>query len=465
MERRTSLFTHRNINKKVNIKNTLYNIYARVGHRHSLPMISWSLCFLTVILLLPLSLQAQVKNAQSEISVDVNDTTSIVNLAPDTLGITDSSVLANMSWKESLKMRLDTVVTRSGLLRTSQFGLMVYDLTAHEVVYALNERHTLRPASTLKLITAISALDKLGGAYQFRTRMYMTGSHAEDSHTLHGNIYIVGGMDPRLTKDDITAFVETIKSEGIDTIHGNICGDRSMKISDLAGEGWCWDDDNPILSPLVYDREDYFMEAFANELANKGIVVTGKNMTQTTPSGAQLMCTRSHPIDHILRRMMKDSDNLYAECMYYNLALAKARPARPSGARQFQNSLITKIGLNPQAYRIVDGSGLSLYNYVSPELEIRYLKYAYDNPNIYAHLFTALPVAGVDGTLAKRMRYTAAKGNVSAKTGTLTGVSSLAGYANAANGHLLAFCIINQGVLRTLTAKNFQDKICEELCK
>lgn len=424
-----------------------------------------SALLLSLLCIMPACMNAQVRNVQTEISIDLDDTTTVQNLALDTLGIRDSLVLQNKTWKESLQLRLDTIVKRSGLQTFSQLGIMVYDLDDNSVVYALNEKNTLRPASTLKLITAITALDRLGGAYQFRTRMYRQGSIAPGSRTLNGSIYIVGGMDPRLTKDDIIAFVETLKSEGIDTINGNICADRSMKTQELAGEGWCWDDDNPILSPLVYDRDDFFMEAFYNELRNRKIKVTGQIVTQKTPQGAALVCTRSHPIDQILGRMLKDSDNLFAECMYYNLALANGRPARPSGARQLENALITKVGLTPQKYRIVDGSGLSLYNYLSPELEVRFLKYAYNNVTIYAHLLPALPLAGVSGTLAKRMRSTAAKGKVSAKTGTLSGVSTLAGYADAANGHRLAFCIMNQGVLRTINAKNFQDKICEELCK
>jgi D-alanyl-D-alanine carboxypeptidase/D-alanyl-D-alanine-endopeptidase (penicillin-binding protein 4) len=76
----------------------------------------------------------------------------------------------------------------------------------------------------------------------------------------------------------------------------------------------------------------------------------------------------------------------------------------------------------------------------------------------------ALPVAGVDGTLKSRMQNTLAQGNVRAKTGTLTGISSLAGYCTAPNGHELAFAIINQGILDKTTGKAFQDRVCQVLC-
>jgi len=107
---------------------------------------------------------------------------------------------------------------------------------------------------------------------------------------------------------------------------------------------------------------------------------------------------------------------------------------------------------------------LSLYNYVTPELMVKLLCYAYRHTNIFMQLYPALPVAGQDGTLKKRMMNTSANGKVKAKTGTVTGVSSLAGYLTSANGHVLAFCILNQGVLRNADGRDFQDKVCTALC-
>ena len=74
-------------------------------------------------------------------------------------------------------------------------------------------------------------------------------------------------------------------------------------------------------------------------------------------------------------------------------------------------------------------------------------------------------MAGYDGTLQKRMVGTEAEGNVLAKTGTVTGISSLAGYLTTAGGHTLAFAIINQGVLSASQARRLQDRICIELCR
>ena len=116
-------------------------------------------------------------------------------------------------------------------------------------------------------------------------------------------------------------------------------------------------------------------------------------------------------------------------------------------------------------YRIADGSGLSLYNYVTPELMVKLLTYAYRNTKIFMQLYPALPIAGQDGTLKKRMTGPYTNGKVKAKTGTLTGISSLAGYLTTANNHVLAFSIINQGVLRNADGRGFQDKVCMALCE
>ena len=121
--------------------------------------------------------------------------------------------------------------------------------------------------------------------------------------------------------------------------------------------------------------------------------------------------------------------------------------------------------MDASRYKIADGSGLSLYNYVSPELEVKLLRYAYRNDNVYHHLLQALPIAGQDGTLRKRMKGVFTNGNVKAKTGTVTGVSSLAGYCTASNGHRLCFAIINQGLMHVGNGRAFQDKVCTVLCE
>ena len=371
--------------------------------------------------------------------------------------------IAGMPWEQTVRTNLDRLV-KSSMFSTSQVGMMVYDLTADSVLYAHNERQLMRPASTMKVITAITAIDRLGGAHQFDTDLCYTGKI--ENRTLDGNIYCVGGFDPRFNQDDMRAFVESLRKMGVDTIRGKILADKSMKDDNKYGEGWCWDDDNPTLSPLLISRRDIFVSRFVERLRETGIVVEADLGEGAKPGNAYCICHRFHTIDQVLLRMLKDSDNLYAESMFYQIAASGgARPASAKHARAIVKNLVHKIGLDPSAYSFADGSGLSLYNYVTAELEVAMLRYAYSNPNIMLHLKPSLPVAGTDGTLRSRMHGPFTNGNVCAKTGTLTGVSSLAGFCTAANGHQLAFSIINNGLRHTRNGRAFQDKVCTELCR
>ena len=399
-----------------------------------------------------LNAQEEEDNNKEEIVVD---STMIDSLAADTL---------KLPWPESVQVGIDNLL-KSKMFETSHVGLMVWDLDADSCIYRYNERKLMRPASTMKLVTAITALDKLGGSYQFKTQLKYTGTI--ENGVLTGDVYCVGGMDPRFNNDDMAAFANGLKEMGIDTIRGSIYADRSMKDADLMGEGWCWDDDNPVLSPLVFSRKDIFMDRFLAKLKDIGIVYEGMYASaKTCPSNAFTVCTRFHTMDQILHKMMKDSDNLYAESMYYQIAASTGnRPASAKSARNVERQLVRKIGLDPARYKFADGSGLSLYNYLSAELETMLLRYAYRNENIKAHLVQSLPIGGVDGTLKKRMKNSFTHGNVKAKTGTLTGVISLAGYCKAANGHDLCFSIINNGIMHSNNARNFADKVCTLLCQ
>lgn len=284
---------------------------------------------------------------------------------PDTFQVDTIDVA--LPWPRNIQYRLDSLL-RHPMFETSTVGLEVYDLTADSILYKVNEHQMLRPASTMKLLTAITAIDKLGGSYQFRTQLYYTGK-VED-HTLTGDLYCVGGFDPRFNIDDMNAFVESIRCMGVDTIRGSIVADRSMKDADLLGEGWCWDDDNPPLSPLTIGRNTQFVDRFIRQLVDDGVVLDVRISDGTLPDSAFHLCSRFHSIDQILLRMMKQSDNFYAEAMFYQLAAHQGhRPARAKDAAAIVKRLISKVGLGHRPYRIADGSGLSLYNYLSADLE------------------------------------------------------------------------------------------------
>ena len=398
--------------------------------------LAWSQCF---------AMQAQTL---PEVSLLRQDTAEVV-----------------LPWPVNVQTRLDSLV-KDTLFERTQLGLMVYDLSADSVLYSYGGKQTLRPASTMKLLTSVTALDLLGSGYAYRTYLYYKGKIVQG--VLSGDVWLVGGMDPLFDETDMHVFAETLHRVGVDTIRGQIIQDVSFKEEQLLGEGWCWDDDNPPLTPLLISRKDEFASQFKDELMKCGVFVDAPISTGRMPRDKDvlLVCSRSHPLSEVLVPMMKESDNLYAESMFYQIAASTGkRPAEAAHARQLIKQLLTRAGVTGVQYRIADGSGLSLYNYVTPELMIRLLRYAYLKRDVMAALYPALPVAGVDGTLKKRMTKGFAFENVHAKTGTVSGVSSLAGYCRSANNHLLAFCIINQGVMKNADGRNFQDKVCEAMCK
>ena len=430
-----------------------------------------------VVLSLPTQAQVYLDSTEvanilhpKAVAIEKPKVTTVTTVVSEEEEDTDSIIPAfttdsRLSWKDNITARLDGIL-RSPLLETVQTSVMVWDLTDDVPVYQFRERLHMRPASTMKCLTAIAALDKLGADYDFTTNLYYTGEIDDSTQVLRGDLYCYGGMDPMFSSSDLTELARAVRNQGIKTIEGNIYADLSFKDRDRLGEGWCWDDKNPNLSPLLVDGKDDFTYRFSRKLEEMGVLVNGFTDERQTPANARLIATRTHSIRQVLHRMMKVSDNLYAESMFYQLAASGGtRWAGAKSGRQYENTLFSRIGLNPRDYYVADGSGLSLYNYVSAELETKLLRYAYQRSDIYGTYLEAQPIAGVDGTLKSRMRGTAAAGNVRAKTGTVKGVSSLAGYLTASNGHLLCFSIINNGGLSNGPMRNLQNKICVALCQ
>ena len=449
---------------------------------------------------------------------------------------------------QPLAQRLDSLLFNDPMLKTSEVGISVFDLTTGEQLFQYQDEKLYRPASTEKVVTSVSALATLGMEYTMNTRLQYTGQIEGD--TLKGNLYLIGGFDPEFMDEDLDSLVDVIARSGIRYIADTLVADVSMTDSIYWGNGWSWDDVpasfQPYMSPLmlnrgcvdvtviptqkdslpqvscvpvsnyyqvdndgvsqqsqvgplkitrnwlhhgnlihisgnvtkettrtlsIYDSKEFFFHTFTQRLKERGV---GFNQTAFAdcPENDSLtvvtsLFTLERPIGEVLKQMMKESDNLCAESMFYHMAMNHAQHKRVSdndGTDAINHFIKEKLGLNPDYYNIVDGSGVSLYNYISPRLLLEYLKYAYYHADIFQPFYEALPIAGVDGTLEHRMKKGKAYRNVHAKTGTVTGVSSLAGYAKAPNGHQLAFSIINQNVMKSRQARAFQDKVCEILC-
>lgn len=393
-------------------------------------------------------------------NVVMHDTNSLA-CAEDTVDaeVADSTETEVLKWPQSMTVGIDKLL-EDPMFERSQVAVVVYNLDADTVMYNYMGRQLMRPASVMKLFTASTALDNLGGDHLFETRLYYRGVISDS--VLHGDIYIKGGFDPMFGYDDMYSFVDNIKLRGINRIDGKIYTDVSFKDTLKWGEGWCWDDKETTLTPLLYDGKDIFVTKFMQRLTHDGIAHPNTYVSgRAEGDSLVLLDIRSHTVDQMLTHTMKNSDNLYAESLFYQLGAKSSAPyASTRRSVEKVNALIRKLGFDPSEYTVADGSGLSLYNYVTPNLVVGLLKYVWNNNNILNHLYPTLPVSGVDGTLRNRMINTPAEYVIHAKTGTLRKVSTLAGYAKAHNGVNLAFCIFNQGILNAAEGKRFQDKVC-----
>ncbi len=443
------------------------------------------LLVITSLLLTAPSLSLRVQHEQATLPLTALDTIATDTIATDTL----APQLPSLTLPKQL-----SIMVQEKLFETTQVGMEVWDLDADSCLFRHNECWRMRPASTQKVVTAIAALDLLGGNYQFKTALRYSGtivpppalSDQSDNSapsdnsslnfqpstlnpqpsTLSGSLYLVGGMDPLLSDADIRAFADAVKVLGIDTITGSIYEDRTFRDADKWGEGWCWDDDNPNLSPLLVGGKDEAASRLLSALNAVGITVLGGIGQSAAPAATTLVATRTHDLADVLVPMMKRSDNWYAESLFYQIAHQQGgRGAGVKPARSYIDRLVTRAGADQKLIHVADGSGLSLYNYVTPDMEVQLLRYAAKKPEIIEKLLPSLPVAGVDGTLKSRMKGTKAQGNVQAKTGTVTGVSALAGYCTAANGHRLCFSIINMGIPKAKIGRDFQDRVCALLCR
>ncbi len=370
------------------------------------------------------------------------------------------------TWQYEKQQALDQLC-QSPIFETSQLGLYVYDLTDGQPLYAINAAQRMRPASCQKIVTAVTALNFLKEDYRLTTDFRIAGTVS--GGVLNGDLIVVGGMDPLVTADELLQAAASIKQQqGIGTIAGSIIYDCSMRENTPLGWGWCWDDDYGPLSALLVDGKDNFENKWLDALSKAGIKVSYNASRADRKGGQQQKSVYAirHYLDDLLVPMMKNSDNIFAECLFYQTAATTGKKgAGHKETAQRTEELLNKIGVDPSPYKVADGSGLSLYNYASAEMLVALLGYAWRTESIRQHLLPSLPVAGYDGTLQKRMIGTEAEGNVRAKTGTVTGISSLAGYLTTASGHVLAFAIINQGINSSAMGRAFQDKVCQELCR
>jgi D-alanyl-D-alanine carboxypeptidase/D-alanyl-D-alanine-endopeptidase (penicillin-binding protein 4) len=346
-------------------------------------------------------------------------------------------------------------------------GAFVFDVDANGdgALYGNDADERRVPASNEKLFTTAAFLDELGPEAHLETRAFARGElTGSGDSTLDGDLVVVGDGDPAFgtakfarANDQPVTRVSSLAGEiakaGVKRITGRVLADDSIFDRKRAA--------GPDLSPLSglsfndgydagggYARDPELLAARAMKqaLRKRGVQVSGGvghvNLPDSVTDRRPLASVASPSVATLIEETNVPSNNFFAEMLLKRLAAADgSRGTRLDGAAEVEK-FAKSAGTDVQA---VDGSGLSRRNAVSPHEVVKLLvAMARDRDNGDAFR-DSLPIAGREGTVADRMRGTAAEGNCATKTGTLDGVSALSGYCNA-GGHTIAFSVLNNSV-------------------
>jgi len=206
----------------------------------------------------------------------------------------------------------------------------------------------------------------------------------------------------------------------------------------------------------------YYGEVLKDELAKQDIILNGDVKISSVPRWANLYYTyNSDPLDEIIHEYNKNSVNIIGENLIKTLgAKFIGEPGTWENGRKVISVFLNKIGIK-NGFKVIDGSGLSLLNRVSPNTMADVLEYAFHNKSVGLDFITSLPVGGIDGTLKKRFKEPDVRGRIVAKTGYLKNVRALSGYVFTKTGDVLVFSILSNGL--GIEAKKFQRDFLAEL--
>ncbi len=224
-------------------------------------------------------------------------------------------------------------------------------------------------------------------------------------------------------------------------------------------------------SPSIDNPTLFYVTVLKETLEESGIEIEGNALDCDDIKGWQHKASDfatidkhpSPPLNDIIKEMLKRSQNLYAETMPRILGWHETGLGSFKAGKKVVENVLEKFGIEKGTYAYMDGSGLSRYDYISPEQEVKILEAMTKSP-YWEDWYEALPIAGVDGTLRNRMKGTAAEKNVHAKTGTISNVRGLSGYVTTASGERLVFSfIVNGHLLTSKDTENITDPVLEML--
>lgn len=377
---------------------------------------------------------------------------------------TPQQQVAKVMVDAQLKARLDDFAHKPR--PRGAFGFDVYDLTADKPVYGFQTHQVQPSASCLKLLSGVAGLHLLGTKYLYATSLYTKG--AVNDGTFKGDISFKAGFDPQLDPTGLVMFAQALRRKGIRKLEGRFVVDLAFTDAVQSEAHWYPWDLSFSQYGILYKGAEKVTKALRQALQTAGISIDEKQfIIGQTPRGSHCIFRFYRSIDRVIRRMWKNSSNTQATALLYTIG-HKANPHEApvkAGMAYLRRFMRQELKLRDSSLVIHDGCGLCTHNQIAPQTLTTILRYGYKDKAIYRFLHNNLSVSGVDGTLRREMASPILRGKVRAKTGTLShpyGISSLAGYCQGANGHLLAFAIMDHD-MSVLDARVLQKKLCEIL--
>jgi D-alanyl-D-alanine carboxypeptidase/D-alanyl-D-alanine-endopeptidase (penicillin-binding protein 4) len=382
-----------------------------------------------------------------------------------------------------VRAAIDQLVTGSGL---GDLHVAVLDVATGQSLYDHGGAAPTVPASTTKLVTAVAALASRGPGYRIPTRV-VAGAKP-------GEVVLIGGGDPTLAVGGTGSYSGAARLDKLATQVKQALGgtaptkviyDTSLFSGPVFEPGW--DADIPTggfggaitalmtdgarlnpkqatgFAPRTGTPDVAAARSFAKQLGlpdsavAKGTAPAGSGATAgpsgggSVAPGAELGRVESPPMIRLVDFMLSASDNIVAEFLARQVALARQKPASFVGAAEAVGAELTELGLSANGLRLADGSGLSRTNRIPPAVLAQALALSGSgkHPEL-ASIVGGLPVAGWSGTLNERFLAKAGTaggaGVVRAKTGTLDRVHAISGVLTTADGRLLAFAILGDQV-------------------
>ncbi|MBB1245608.1 D-alanyl-D-alanine carboxypeptidase/D-alanyl-D-alanine-endopeptidase [Streptomyces durbertensis] len=365
----------------------------------------------------------------------------------------------------------------------------VVDVGTGRELFSAGGGEPVVPASTIKLATAAAALSALGGEHRIPTRAVWDAGDKR--------VVLVGGGDPTLTESQLEALAadtaKAVRSRGLEprSVGYDVTGydgpqqhpigvnDNIAPLTPLMLNAARVDNSTRGPAPRAANPAADAAVAFATMLRDNG-VDTDRTVKTEAPAGwnrakggadsrALLAEHRSAPLAELVERMLLHSDNDLAEALARQTAMAAGKPADFAGTEKAVKARLAALDLPVERMRLVDGSGLSRGDRLSTRFLATLLARAADErrPELRP-LLTGMPVAGFTGTLGGRYDTpdaTAGAGLVRAKTGTLTGVNSLAGTVVDADGRLLSFAFVTTGTADPRAAQNALDTMAATVAR